>query len=371
MAGVGKDVAPREVRRVGVIGAGTMGGGIAMAFVNGGYSVTVLEMDKAALDRGFATIEKNYAISVSRGSLSEAEKAKRLARFSRTTDYADLADCDLIIEAVFEEMSVKKEVFGKLDKVARPGAILATNTSYLDIDEIAASTSRPADVVGTHFFSPANVMKLLEIVRGEKTAPDVLATLLAVARRIGKVPVVVGVCHGFVGNRMLAARSEEGESLLLEGATPRAGRCGLPRFRLADGAVPDGRPRRPRHRLAQPQIARQDGGHRRRAVRGRPLRPEDGQGLLSLRIRLARTKARSRSRKADRGQGTRKGRQPARHRGRGDRRADALSDGQRRARRSSKKRSPRAPPTSTSSGSTVTASRSARAGRCSGPTPRG
>ncbi len=220
VAGVGKDVAPREIRKVGIIGAGTMGGGIAMAFANGGFPVTVLEANTEALDRGFATIEKNYAISVERGSLSPQEKDARLARFSRTTDYADLADADLIIEAVFEEMAVKKDVFGKLDKVARPGAILATNTSYLDVNEIASFTSRPQDVVGLHFFSPANVMKLLEIVRGDKTAPDVLATVLGVARKIAKVPVVVGVCHGFVGNRMLGARGDDLEPLLLEGASP-------------------------------------------------------------------------------------------------------------------------------------------------------
>jgi len=219
--GVGKEVAPRPVKKIGIIGAGTMGGGIAMSFVNGGYPVTVLEMTGEALDRGFATIEKNYAISVSRGSLSDEKKAERMARFSRTTDYADLADCDLIIEAVFEEMAIKKEVFGRLDVVAKPGAILATNTSYLDVDEIAASTSRPQDVLGLHFFSPANVMKLLEIVRGEKTAPDAVVTALDVARRIGKVPVVVGVCHGFVGNRMLGARNEDSEALLLEGASPQ------------------------------------------------------------------------------------------------------------------------------------------------------
>jgi 3-hydroxyacyl-CoA dehydrogenase len=220
VAGVGKDVKPRDVRRVGIIGAGTMGGGIAMSFVNGGIPVTILEMSREALDRSMATIEKNYAISVSRGSLAEDAKAKRMALFTGTTDYADLADCDLIVEAVFEEMAVKREVFGKLDAIAKPGAILASNTSYLDVDQIAASTGRPQDVLGLHFFSPANVMKLLEIVRGEKTAPDVLATALAVARRIGKVPVVVGVCHGFVGNRMLSARSAELEDLLLEGATP-------------------------------------------------------------------------------------------------------------------------------------------------------
>ncbi len=218
--GIGPDVKPRAVKRAGVIGAGTMGGGIAMSFLNGGIPVTILEMTREALDRGIANMEKNYAISVQRGSMTEEAKAKRMGLLTGTTDYADLSDCDLIIEAVFEEMSVKKEVFGKLDAVARPGAILASNTSYLDVNEIAASTSRPADVLGLHFFSPANVMKLLEIVRGAKTAPDVLATALDVARRIAKVPVVVGVCHGFVGNRMLASRSAELEDLLLEGATP-------------------------------------------------------------------------------------------------------------------------------------------------------
>ncbi|AZO40166.1 3-hydroxyacyl-CoA dehydrogenase [Mesorhizobium sp. M7D.F.Ca.US.005.01.1.1] len=217
----GKDIVKRRIARVGVIGAGTMGGGIAMAFANGGYPVTLLETSHEALQRGLATIDKNYAVSVARGSLSEDAKRERLAQFKGSTDYANLADCDLIVEAVFEDMAVKKEVFGKLEAVARPGAILATNTSYLDINEIAASTSRPQDVLGLHFFSPANVMKLLEIVRADKTAPDALATVVDLARRIGKVAVVVGVCHGFVGNRMLAARGSESEALLLEGATPR------------------------------------------------------------------------------------------------------------------------------------------------------
>ncbi|RUU31138.1 3-hydroxyacyl-CoA dehydrogenase [Mesorhizobium sp. M6A.T.Ce.TU.002.03.1.1] len=216
-----KDIVRRKIARVGVIGAGTMGGGIAMAFANGGYPVTLLESTQEALQRGLATIEKNYAVSVARGSLSEDAKRQRLGLFEGSTDYGDLADCDLIVEAVFEEMAVKREVFGRLDAVAKPGAILATNTSYLDVNEIAASTSRPQDVVGMHFFSPANVMKLLEIVRAEKTAPDALATIVELARRIGKVPVVVGVCHGFVGNRMLAARGSESEALLLEGATPQ------------------------------------------------------------------------------------------------------------------------------------------------------
>ncbi|ESY70669.1 3-hydroxyacyl-CoA dehydrogenase NAD-binding domain-containing protein [Mesorhizobium sp. M0051] len=216
-----KDIVKRRIARVGVIGAGTMGGGIAMAFANGGYPVTLLETSQEALQHGLATIDKNYSVSVTRGSLSDDAKQQRLAQFKGSTDYADLADCDLIVEAVFEDMAVKKEVFGKLEAVAKPGAILATNTSYLDINEIATSTSRPQDVVGLHFFSPANVMKLLEIVRAQRTAPDALATVVDLARRIGKVAVVVGVCHGFVGNRMLAARGLESEALLLEGATPR------------------------------------------------------------------------------------------------------------------------------------------------------
>ena len=218
--GVGKDDKPRTVKRVGVIGAVTMGGGISMSFVNGGIPVTILEMNEDALKRGMGVIDKNYGISVSRGSLTEEAKAKRLSLYTTTTRYEDLADCDLIIEAVFEEMGVKKQVFETLDRIAKPGAILASNTSYLDVNEIAKFTKRPRDVVGMHFLSPANVMKLLEIVRGAETAPDVLATAIAVGKQIGKVPVVVGVCHGFVGNRMLGSRGTDAEELLLEGATP-------------------------------------------------------------------------------------------------------------------------------------------------------
>ena len=325
----GKDIAKRKIARVGVIGAGTMGGGIAMAFANGGYPVTLLETSDEALQRGLATIDKNYAVSVTRGSLTEDARQQRLALFNGSTDYADLADCDLIIEAVFEDMAVKQEVFGKLDAVAKPGAILATNTSYLDVNDIAASTSRPQDVLGLHFFSPANVMKLLEIVRADKTAPDALATVVDLARRIGKVPVVVGVCHGFVGNRMLAARGAESEALLLEGATPQPDRQGVHRFRLADGAVPDGRSRRPRHRLAQPQGARPDGGDRRHAVRTGAFRPEDRQRLLSLRGRRAHAGRRSGGRSADPRQGGREGHRAAHDRRRRDHRAHALSAGQR------------------------------------------
>jgi 3-hydroxyacyl-CoA dehydrogenase len=219
--GIGKEVAPREIKRAAVIGAGTMGGGISMNFANAGIPVTIIENNDEALKRGMATIEKNYQTSVQRGSLKPEDMSKRLALFTPTTDLNALKDADIVIEAVFENMPIKKELFGKLEKIAKPGAVLATNTSYLDVNEIAQVTSRVPDVVGMHFFSPANVMKLLEIVRGKDTAPDVLATAMAIGRKINKVPVVVGVCHGFVGNRMLSARSIEAEKLLLEGALPQ------------------------------------------------------------------------------------------------------------------------------------------------------
>jgi 3-hydroxyacyl-CoA dehydrogenase len=219
--GISKDVQPREIKRAAVIGAGTMGGGISMNFANAGIPVTIIENDEAALKRGMATIERNYQMSVQRGSLTPENMQKRLALFTPSTDLDALKDADIVIEAVFENMPIKKELFGKIEKIAKPGAVLATNTSYLNVDEIAQTTSRVPDVLGMHFFSPANVMKLLEIVRGKDTAPDVLATAMAVGRKINKVPVVVGVCHGFVGNRMLSARGIEAEKLLLEGALPQ------------------------------------------------------------------------------------------------------------------------------------------------------
>ena len=218
--GVSKDVLPREIRRAAVIGAGTMGGGIAMCFANAGIPVTVVEAASEALARGLDTVAKNYRTSVSRGSLTSGEMDRRMALFNGVTDIAAVGDADVVIEAVFEEMPIKKQVFGNLDRLAKPDAVLASNTSYLDVNEIGASTKRPQSVLGMHFFSPANVMRLLEVVRGKATAPDVLATALAVGRRLGKVPVVVGVCHGFVGNRMLRARSIEAERLLLEGTLP-------------------------------------------------------------------------------------------------------------------------------------------------------
>ena len=220
VAGLSKDVKARDIRQVAVIGAGTMGGGISMNFANQGIPVTIVEAAEDALQRGLSVIEKNYQTSAARGALQQADVAKRMSLLKGTTDIAKAKDADLVIEAVFEDMAIKKDVFGKLDRIARSDAVLATNTSYLDVNEIARMTGRPQAVLGMHFFSPANVMRLLEIVRGAKTAPDVLATAVAVARRIGKVPVVVGVCHGFVGNRMLRARSIEAERLLLEGALP-------------------------------------------------------------------------------------------------------------------------------------------------------
>jgi 3-hydroxyacyl-CoA dehydrogenase len=218
--GLAKDIALRDIKKVGVIGAGTMGGGISMNFLSKGIAVTIVEMVQENLDRGVGVIRKNYENSAAKGRFSPEHVEDMMALLTPSLTLDDLADCDLVIEAVYESMDVKKEVFGKLDIICKPGAILASNTSYLDIDEIAASTSRPQDVVGMHFFSPANVMKLLEVVRGDKTAPDVLATAMAIGKKIGKVAVVAGVCHGFIGNRMLSTRQQPAMQLLLEGATP-------------------------------------------------------------------------------------------------------------------------------------------------------
>jgi 3-hydroxyacyl-CoA dehydrogenase len=215
-----KNTEPRPIHKVGVIGAGTMGGGISMNFLSAGIPVTIIEMTQEALDRGTGVMRKNYETSAAKGKLSAEQVEKAMGYLQPTLDFAALADCDLIIEAVYENMDLKKEVFGRLDKIAKPGAILASNTSYLNIDEIAASISRPADVVGMHFFSPANIMKLLEVVRGAKTAPDVLLTAMQIGKRIRKVPVVAGVCRGFIGNRMLMPRQLEATKLLLEGASP-------------------------------------------------------------------------------------------------------------------------------------------------------
>lgn len=220
IADIPADTPTRKIGRVGIIGAGTMGGGIAMNFLSAGIPVTIVEQAQAALDRGTSTIAKNYAASVRRGRIRAEDAEKANALLTPSLEFDDLADCDLIIEAAFEEMAVKKEIFTRLDAIARDGAILASNTSYLDIDEIASVTKRPADVLGMHFFSPANIMKLLEVVRGRETAKDVIATAMKIGRDIGKTAVLVGVCHGFVGNRMLSARQREANKLILEGAMP-------------------------------------------------------------------------------------------------------------------------------------------------------
>jgi len=218
--GIRDDQPLRAIDTVAVIGAGTMGGGIAMNFANAGIPVTLVEMKQDALDRGLGVIRKNYERSVSKGKLSQAELEQRMDLISGSLNYDDIANVDLVIEAVFENMAIKQAAFRTLDKVCKPGAILASNTSTLDVDQIAAVTNRPGDVIGLHFFSPANVMRLLEVVRGKATADDVLATTLAMAKTIRKVAVVSGVCFGFIGNRMLEPYAREAHRLVLEGATP-------------------------------------------------------------------------------------------------------------------------------------------------------
>ena len=235
--GLPRETPVREVRQAAIIGGGTMGGGIAMCFANVGIPVTLLEVNDEALDRGLKIIRKNYGITVKRGKLREADVKQRMALITGTTDYADIAGADIVIEAVFENLELKKEIFAKLDETCKAGAILATNTSYQDVDAIAAATSRPQDVVGTHFFSPANVMRLLEVVRGEKTADDVLATTMGLGKRIGKVCALSGVCYGFIGNRMLTGYGREAQLLLLEGCTPQQVDSTLEKFGMAMGPV--------------------------------------------------------------------------------------------------------------------------------------
>ncbi len=217
--GLPETVRPREIHKVGVVGAGTMGGGISMNFLSAGIPVRIVEMSRDALDRGTALVRKNYEASAAKGKLTSEAVEKAMSLLSPALEIEALSDCDLIIEAVYENLEVKTEIFKALEKIAKPKAILASNTSYLDINVIAASIARSDDVVGLHFFSPANVMKLLEVVRGEKTAPDVLLTAMQIAKRIKKVPVIAGVCHGFIGNRMLRPRQLEATKLVLEGAS--------------------------------------------------------------------------------------------------------------------------------------------------------
>ena len=218
---VPKDTPTREIKKVGVIGAGTMGGGISMNFLNRGIPVTIVEATQGVMDRGLGIIEKNYANSAKKGRITEDDVKKRMSRLTGSLDYEALADVDLIIEAVFEDMDLKKTVFKAIDDICKPGCVLASNTSYLNINEIAAVTSRSQDVIGLHFFSPANVMRLLEVVRGDQTSKEVLATCMKLGTDIGKVAVVVGVCRGFVGNRILAARMRQSDDILLKNAMPK------------------------------------------------------------------------------------------------------------------------------------------------------
>ena len=235
--GLPADVKPRAVAKIGIVGAGTMGGGIGMCFANAGIPVTLVDAAQASLDRGIAIIRKNYERSVTRGSLKPEQLEQRMALITPTLDFAALGQADLIIEAVFENMALKKEIFAKLDSVAKPGAILGTNTSTLDIDEIAAVTQRPQDVIGLHFFSPANVMQLLEIVQCAKTAPDVVVTALDIAKTIRKIGVVAKVCYGFIGNRMMDPYGREAERCVMEGATPEEVDEALEDFGMAMGIL--------------------------------------------------------------------------------------------------------------------------------------
>ncbi len=263
MPGIAEGTKPRAIASAAVIGAGTMGGGIAMCFANAGIPVTIVETGRDLLQRGLDRVAANYRATVSRGGLAADEMERRMGLINGVTEFDGVGSADVVIEAVFEEMDLKKRVFADLDRVAKTNAVLATNTSTLDVDEIARATTRPQDVLGTHFFSPANVMRLLEIVRGAATAPDALATAVALGRRIGKVPVTVGVCYGFVGNRMLARRSVEAERLLLEGALPQE----------VDAAVADfGFPMGP---FAMADMAGLDVGWRIRKGRGERNEIED------------------------------------------------------------------------------------------------
>jgi 3-hydroxyacyl-CoA dehydrogenase len=254
--GLSPSVTPRPIDRIGIIGAGTMGGGIAMAFANAGLPVTMVDAKQEALDRARATIRKNYERSVSRGSLAADQMEARMKLITLALDYTAVSTADLIIEAVFENMDLKKKIFVELDQIAKPGAILSTNTSTLDIDVIAAVTKRPQDVIGLHFFSPANVMRLLEIVQAKKTADDVLVTALEIAKKVRKVGVVAQVCYGFIGNRMMDPYAREAEHCVLEGATPEDVDSALEDFGMAMGI------------LAVFDMAGVDIGHLTRVARG-------------------------------------------------------------------------------------------------------
>jgi 3-hydroxyacyl-CoA dehydrogenase len=269
-----KDVKLLDIKTVGVLGAGTMGGGIAMNFANVGIPVTLLEVKKEFLDKGLAVIRGNYERTAKKGRLTSEQVEERMALITPTLDYADLSSVDMVIEAVFENMPIKKEVFAKLDDVAKPGCILATNTSTLDVDEIASVTKRPESVIGTHFFSPANVMQLLEIVRGEKTSYEVLATTLAVAKAIKKVGVVVGVCDGFVGNRMIHKYGQQAQFLLEEGCLPH--QVDAPAYELGFAMGP----------LTMSDLAGLDVGWRIRQGKGLPASLPEGERYCEISDRI-------------------------------------------------------------------------------------
>jgi len=237
IADLPKETPRREIAAVGVIGGGTMGTGIGMCFANAGFDVTLVEVGDEALARGLETIDRNYQGSVKRGKLSEAGALACRGRIAGATDYSALSGADLVVEAVFEDLTLKQDVFAELDRVCKPGAILATNTSYQDVNRIASATGRPADVIGLHFFSPAHIMKLLEVVRADETADDVLATSMALGKTIGKVPVMARVCYGFIGNRMLNPYMRQAQLCLIEGATPAAIDTAMEQWGMAMGPL--------------------------------------------------------------------------------------------------------------------------------------
>lgn len=237
VSGLSKEIAAKPIRSVAVIGGGTMGTGIAMSFANAGIGVTLLDVDAKVLQRGLAIIDKNYSASIKRGKISEAQRHQSQSLIASTTDYRDIADVDLVVEAVFENLEIKKEVFAKLDQVCKPGAILATNTSYQDINQIAQATSRPEAVLGMHFFSPAHVMKLLEVVRADKTADEVIVTAMKLAKTIKKIAVLAGVCYGFIGNRMLTQYVRQSQLCLIEGASPEQVDGAMERWGMAMGPL--------------------------------------------------------------------------------------------------------------------------------------
>jgi 3-hydroxyacyl-CoA dehydrogenase len=291
---------PRAFQTLAIIGGGTMGAGITVSALDAGFTVTMIERDAESIARGQKNVEKVYDGLIAKGRMTEEGKAATMARYTPSTSYDDIADVDLVIEAVFEDLEVKKAVFKELDRVCKKGAVLATNTSYLDIDAIAAATSRPQDVIGLHFFSPANIMKLLEIVVPAKVSADVVATAFELAKKLKKVPVRAGVCDGFIGNRILAVYKQAADYLMEDGASPyeidEAVRGGC------HGPVPGDRPGRWRHRLGHAQApcrhARPQGPLRRGGrphLRARLVRPEDRPGLLPVPARRARGPARPRS----------------------------------------------------------------------------